>query len=389
MERKEYITSLFNKYLSGQHSKQELDELLSYFELDQDKEALGDLIKLEIEKSNPTEQEQEIVEVIASRIEFNLFGGKRSNSGFRTLLPWLSAAAIFVLALGFTFYFYIIPAEKHQNIKNSIIVSDIGPGGSKAILILSDGTKIELNKVKNKQLINEPGTIINKVTEGQIVYTGNASSPNTANSFNTIQTPNGGEFHLVLPDGTEVWLNAASTLKFPTSFAKAKERRVELSGEAYFRVAHNKSKPFRVSSQGQIVEVLGTSFNVMAYKEERSMNTTLLEGSVKVTKGTNVKIIKPGQQAVANTNIKVIDADVDLALAWKNGRTYFKDADIQTLMRSLSRWYDLEIEYRGPIPKRLFTGGISRKSNLSGILKILELANIHTTLEGRKLIVKP
>lgn len=228
MERKEYITSLFNKYLSGLHSKQELDELLSCFDLDQDKEALGDLIKLEMEKSSPTEQEQEIVEVIASRIEYNLFGGKRNNSGFRTILPWLSAAAVFVIALGFTFYFYNNPGNKAKNIAHNK-TSDIGPGGSRAVLTLSDGSKVDLTAAKNGQLAFQSGVVVNKTSEGQIVY--NATSvKDIRNSFNTIETPKGGEFHLVLPDGTEVRLNAASTFRFPTSFTSLKERKVELSG---------------------------------------------------------------------------------------------------------------------------------------------------------------
>ena len=213
-------------------------------------------------------------------------------------------------------------------------------------------------------------------------------------TYNTVSTPRGGQYEVILPDGTQVWLNAASSLKFPTAFI-GKERNVELTGEAYFEVSKNKAMPFHVSAAGQVIEVLGTHFNVNAYTDETLLKTTLLEGSVKVNKGISFATLKPGQQSTINNNeitpvIKIAEVtDADEVMAWKDGKFYFNNADIKTVMRQIGRWYNVDIEYAGKIPGNDgFTGTFSRNMTASKALKILAFSGVDFKIEGRKIIVK-
>ncbi|TRW25985.1 DUF4974 domain-containing protein [Flavobacterium zepuense] len=311
----------------------------------------------------------------------------------RPLWPRIVAAACLLLMLSFGdyFLFHQQTSPKHTT---AALKQDVAPGGNKAVLTLADGSKVTLEDSRRGELAKQSGATITQTGNGQLMYsTVNNAAPSARGGGvtvlqNTLSTPKGGQYQLILPDGSHVWLNAASSLKYPVAF-NGTERKVELKGEAYFEVARDKAKPFRVSSGGQTVEVLGTHFNIMGYADETSIVTTLMEGSVKVSKTGESKLLKPGQQALTRNRIMVQAADTDLAIAWKNGRTYFKDADIATIMRSLSRWYNVDIEYRGKIPQRLFTGGIPRNSNLSELLQILYAANIHASIENRRLIVTP
>ncbi len=210
-----------------------------------------------------------------------------------------------------------------------------------------------------------------------------------------MSTPRGGQYSLILPDGSKVWLNAISSIRYPTAF-KNSERNVEITGEAYFEVAKDPLHPFKVSVRSALskenteVEVLGTHFNINAYSDEPLTNTTLLEGSVKVTRAAGSVMIKPGQQAqISNDGIINLVPDVNIAevMAWKDGHFIFRDTDLKTIMRQIMRWYDVEVKYEGNVPPRYFTADISRNKTLSGVLKILELSNIHFKLEGRTLTV--
>jgi ferric-dicitrate binding protein FerR (iron transport regulator) len=265
----------------------------------------------------------------------------------------------------------------------------IVPGGNHAVLVLADGSVIKLDSTGNG-VVSAQGTITITIKDsGQLIYTSNGQAPDRESGFNTLKTPRGGQYQVVLPDGTKVWLNAATSLKYPAFFA-ANERKVELNGEAYFEVAKNPKSPFRVIVNGKPgVEVLGTHFNMMAYGDEPFMATTLLEGSVKI----GSTILKPGQQAnveFAEQKIQVInDIDVNEIIAWKNGKTSFKDASIQTIMRGVSRWYDVDISYEGKIPDKRFKGGLPRDANLSDLLSVLEQSGIHFRVEGKKITVTP
>jgi transmembrane sensor len=268
---------------------------------------------------------------------------------------------------------------------------DVSPGGNKAILTLSDGSTIVLDGAANGTLTQQGNSKIIKMTNGQLVY--NSSSVKPAEVlYNTITTPKGGQYQLILADGSKVWLNAASSLRYPVTFT-GKERKVELTGEAYFEVAKNAAMPFKINVEGRSeVEVLGTHFNINSYVDEGTINTTLLEGSVKVTgfSNHNSKLIVPGEQAQLHQNGLISlnrNLNIEEVMAWKNGNFFFNKSDLQTVLRQLSRWYDVEIVYEGNVPKREFEGEMERGLNLSQVLKILEKNDVHFKIEKNKLIV--
>jgi len=277
-------------------------------------------------------------------------------------------------------------------------VKDVAAGTDKAILTLSDGSRIVLDSAVNGQLAKQGRTQVMKA-DGQLKYNhepGEAGRE-AAIIYNTVSTPRGGQYQLVLQDGTKVWLNAASTLKFPTAFTGA-ERKVELKGEGYFEVQHDK-KPFKVITPAETVEVLGTHFNVMAYTDEPQSKTTLLEGKVSVSpaRPTNndqrTTILLPGEQAQLGKSGKINveeHADLDQAVAWKNGMQSFKDADIKTIMRQVSRWYNIDVVYNGDIPEIGLTGKIPRTISLKKLLEALELnSSLHFQLTDGKVTVTP
>jgi transmembrane sensor len=304
----------------------------------------------------------------------------------------IAAASLLIFISGAAIYF-ALRNTKHNTIAKAPpqqLKNIVTPGSNKAILTLSDGSTIILDDTKNGRVAQQGGTQIAKLANGQIVYNASDNKPAEV-VYNSLTTPRGGQFKLTLPDGSEVWLNAASSIKYPTAFI-GNERKVEISGEAYFEIAHNAAKPFKVSVNGMEVKVLGTHFNINAYNDEASVKTTLLEGSVTLTKGSAVTTLKPGQQAqLGNSgNIKVIDnVDIDQVVAWKNGYFSFNRSDLQTVMRQIARWYDVEIIYKGKIPERQFGGKIYRNSNLLEVLKILEESKVHFSIEEKKIIVRP
>ncbi|SMD16674.1 FecR family protein [Pedobacter nyackensis] len=306
---------------------------------------------------------------------------------------YLVAACIALISITIGIIFYNNYTQHSGDKNRTVLKNDIAPGGNKAILTLADGSQVLLSDADNGKIAEEAGISITKSKDGQLIYQVNnpALAAATGNepvvTYNTISTPRGGQYQVLLPDGTQVWLNASSSLKFPTSFI-ANQRNVMLTGEAYFEVSRNKKKPFIVNVGEMKVEVLGTHFDVMAYPDEQSINTTLIEGSVKVARNNESRILKPGQQAIVGDEMQVVKAAGDV-IAWKNGLTSFKDADIRTIMRQVARWYDVEVNYEGEIPRRLFTGEISRKANLSELIKIIELSNIQLRLEGKTITVMP
>jgi transmembrane sensor len=307
----------------------------------------------------------------------------------RYTLYKIAAAATVLALIGTGLYLFNTPA-KHAPIVPLATATDVAPGGNKAMLTLADGSRISLDDAATGKVAQQAGIHISKTKNGQLVYTvDNPSNTATPGSYNTIQTPNGGEYQVNLPDGSKVWLNAASSLSFPVAFA-GNERTVTLTGEAYFEIAPTKNAaPFKVTVNEMNVLVLGTHFNIMAYASEKSINTTLVEGAVRITNGTDSKVLSPGQQARLTDHITVLETDTEEAIAWKNGMTVFKNADIQSIMRQISRWYDVEVAYKGDIPERLFTGKIPRNVNVSKVLKVLELSNIHFRISGKKIIVMP
>ncbi|WP_142683541.1 FecR family protein [Chitinophaga polysaccharea] len=301
---------------------------------------------------------------------------------------WWAAALVAGLLLAAGLYFLLRPAATvkpvpalAQRYKN-----DIAPGGNKAMLTLADGSRIALDEALNGTLGQQGNTRIIKTRNGQVQYY--AAGNNAVVTYNTLSTPRGGQYQLTLPDGTRVWLNAASSLHFPTAFTGS-NRTVELTGEGYFEVAALPGKPFLVKANGADITVLGTHFNIMAYANEQSMAVTLLEGAVNVGRNGTVKKLLPGQQAriTGNSSITVSDTDVQEAVAWKNGFFIFDRADITTVMRQLVRWYDIEVVYEGTPPEIRFGGGMQRSLPLSAILRLLEKNGVLFKIEGRKITV--
>jgi transmembrane sensor len=372
------VKALLQKYNAGKCTPEEITFLESWY-AQWNQEIPFDL---------PADELKSDLSAISNAIP--TLGNKKVKE--RLLWPRYAAAASILLLLSIGSYFFLHKQNQQQIAQNRI--HDIAPGGNKTILTLANGKKIILNSVHNGLLAKQGRSAVNKTADGAIVYS-DADSNEAQNpelmAYNAITIPRGGEYQLViLPDGSKVWINSASSLRYPTTFI-GNERKVELTGEAYFEVVHNPAKPFRVVGKSQTVEVLGTHFNISSYDDEPAIKTTLLEGKVKVTATSNnvAKILMPGQQAALNANTFIVNpVDTEEAVAWKNGQFMFNNDNITYIMRTISRWYDVNVEYNGPIPANGFYGGVSRFKNVSEVLNTLQLTGkVHFKIEGRKIIV--
>jgi len=311
---------------------------------------------------------------------------------------WWAAAAILLLTGSAWLWTQRNRQSSPPLSKQETPQKDLMPGGNHAILTLAGGRQIILDSAANGLLTQQGNSRIQKLTNGQLAYQASPidkSQPATNNqkpeTFNTLSTPRGGQYQLTLPDNSRVWLNAASSITYPTAFT-GKDRVVKITGEAYFEVTHNDRQPFRVQAGDQSIEDIGTSFNVNAYADEPGVRTTLVAGKVKVTNGTAVRMLTPGQQAQSRGNDleMVPHADLAQALAWKNGAFAFRDADLSTVMRQLARWYDIDVEYEGPVPTGHFDGEIGRSLTLNQVLQGLANTRIHYTIvDNHKIIIRP
>ena len=388
---------LAERWLNNSITPKEEIEFAEWYNANQDKEVLlpADFAETEaglkeriLQKINALKDKQAIVVPIK-----------------RFSVMHVAAAAVILILLSAATVFYLSNISKTNlakvDNKQDQLSNDAAPGSNKAVLTLADGSQIILDNAQNGALSQQGNTKIFKLDAGQLSYKTNGTQANGQLLYNTISTPRGGQYQIILPDGSTVWLNAASSIRFPTAFIGTK-RSVELNGEAYFEVTKNTAMPFTVhvnspttgGDGGMDVQVLGTHFNVMAYNEEDALRTTLLEGAVRVTKGAAVGLLKPGKQAKLDKNagsIKILDVDVDEAIAWKNGLFLFNNDDIRTIMRQISRWYDVDISFEGDTLKgRNFTGQISRNNNVSQVLKMLELTKeVHFKMTGKNIIVLP
>jgi transmembrane sensor len=298
----------------------------------------------------------------------------------------VAASVLLVISLGSYFLFFNKPA-KHGDIVKTVIPKDVeAPKGTKAMITLADGRMITLDSVASGTLAAQGNVQVVKNESGEIVYTGN----NREVVYNTLVNPRGSEVvSLTLNDGTKVWLNSESSLKYPIAFA-GPERRVEVTGEAYFEVAKDVTKKFVVTGNGVTAEVLGTHFNVNTFADESSIDVTLLEGSVRVSKGSANGLLKPGQQAQVGSDIKVVsNADLEKVMAWKNGLFQFDDANIKSIMKQVERWYDVEAVYEVNTKELTFSGVVGRKENISQLLKVMELTGlVKFEIDGKKIVVK-
>ena len=390
------LAFLFGAYLNKTATAEERDELMVLLEQPDNDAQIKDLLAQawEQQHSNSKVFSDSTSTVMLSEI---LARGKAIEPASviklqkRPAYWWrVAAAAIFFCAIAGAFFLWTtrrpvetVIAKTKENAGPAAIV----PGGNKALLTLSDGSSIALDSTRLGELTSQGNAQVINLNGTTLSY--HAGSNNDLQVvYNTLSTPGGGQYQLVLSDGTKVWLNASSSIRFPSAF-KGSERNVTITGEAYFEVAKNAAMPFRVTAKNMTVQVLGTHFNVMAYDDENSINTTLLEGSVKITQGTAHSMLVPGQQSRVGKEgeIKIAATDVEEATAWKNGLFQFNGYSIETIMRQISRWYNVEVVYEGEIPTGHFSGIVSRSNNISQVLKVMEAGGIGFRIDARKITV--
>ena len=407
MDDSKNIEGLFKRYLDNQCSPDEIRLLLQHFNAGENEDLLRSLIR---EQSNliqdapfiSDESSKPLLDTVFRKIQNAIAVDNKIRQ--ITVLPfyrnsWFRAcaAATIILIISTTTYYFLHKSnETVFALKQTPIhqAKDIPPGTNNAVLTLGNGTTIMLDSAANGTLAQQGNTDVQK-TNGQIAYRKTDMEMNTKPVYNTITTANGNQYQLILTDGSKVWLNAASSIRFPTAFT-GDERKVEITGEAYFEVAKDVTKPFRVEFDNQAggkgeVEVLGTHFNINAYPDEPNSKTTLLEGSVKIKNANSTQMLSPGQQALlspAGISFKK-DIDVSQVVAWKDGYFVFDNVDIHTLMRQVQRWYDVDVSFDGKISEDGYTGKISRDVPLSKFLHVLELNEIHIKTEGRKVVITP
>lgn len=373
------INNLADKWMKGVIEAKELQELELWY-------ATYDNLEQEVSSDlNKEALEGRLFDLIAKRAALQHYG-----KGKTVLWTRIAAAAIILITLSAGSYFYFRNNKSAGDVQYSNVIS---PGGNKAVLTLANGQQIQLTDAVNGNLAQQGEIVITKTADGQVQYQAGSKTGREieSNTYNTMTTPRGGQYHLVLADGTGVWLNAESSITYPPAF-KSNYREVSITGEVYFEVAKDKSKPFHVLSNGQEIEVLGTHFNVNAYGDESLVKTTLLEGSVKVSNlvSHSSNLLKPGQQAQVNgATLQISNADTQEVTAWKNGLFSFNKSDIQTVMRQFSRWYDVDVVYEGAIPQAIITGKVHRDTDLSTALEILTYLDIHFNINGRTITIKP
>ena len=395
------LRHLLHIYTSGTATPAERSELMELIRMPEQEALVKELIGGEMELLELTdwELEKQLPEERATQILSNILRRPAEAAVVRQLpgqrkigrrWAWRAAAAVVILTAGMGGYRFLSGRWQDRMADVRSLPHDVAPGSNKAVLTLANGTTIVLDSARSGKLTQQGGVSVIKLDSGRIAYTSPVEKPDQA-LYNTLTTPRGGQYQLTLPDGSRVWLDAASSIKYPTAFT-GKEREVEMTGEAYFEIAKNTGMPFVVKAGGTTTTVLGTHFNINAYEDERTLITTLLEGSVKFGCGKEEKVLHPGQQAVLNAETRsftVKEADTYQAVAWKNGQLDFDNKDLPAIMRQISRWYDIDINFQSTYDGATFGGGISRQLNLSHVLRLLDRGGVHTRLEDHKLIILP
>jgi len=393
---------LIKQYITNKCTYEEYQELLALLKIQTDDTQLEGLLMEELLNSQSHAAESEVdwetmLQTITQQHESIPIRRVRSFIWIKRF----AIAAVFILLVGIIVWWWLQKQDSgNKQNENVPVIADISPGRSGAILTLQNGRHVVLDSAHNGTLVAIQGLHIDK-HDSSIAYAPAPKLGEVSNemSYNTLSTPRGRQFQLVLADGTKVWLNAASSIRYPTLFS-GKERVVDITGEVYFEVAKNTARPFIVNilsegegSQKGRVEVLGTHFNINAYDDEKQVRTTLLEGKVKASiVNGEFAVLHPGDQAVmdAGTPLTINHApDVESVMAWKNGYFHFKRADIKTVMRQIARWYDVEIQYEGAITTDQFGGYIPRDATLSQVLHALEQSLVHFSIQGKKVIVTP
>jgi transmembrane sensor len=405
------LEELFYQYLDEHMTEDELRLFREMASREENRAELNRLFAEWVEQDFPFAQPEEIdVEALyleltskkgipvagepipaAISTEISMTTGRRAIGGLRHRIVVAVMAVAAVCLLGVTGYFLLHRPGARRATPPVVKAPVIVPAGNRATLTLADGRRVVLDSAADGNLTVQGNTQVIKLAGGQLVYRDGAGSTAAAMTYNVMTTPRGGYYQVILPDGSKVWLDAASSLRYPTAFS-GKDRAVELSGEAYFEIAPRADQPFLVTSNGITVQVLGTEFNLMAYSDEDAIRTTLVKGSVRVVCGKDLRQVLPGQQTSwkrGGSAWQVSVPDINEVLAWKQGEFRFRDLDIPAIMRQIARWYDVDIEYVGKEPTGEFTGVIPRKKDVADLLAVLEQTDeVFFTLRGRKIIVQ-
>lgn len=394
-ERTQY---LLHQYTTGTCTPDEYNELLSHIKIQPDNTLLENYLQQVLQDSTYHPQESDVnwekmlAHIVQQRGIESVTIAEKEAAPVRRLLSFkrMAVAAVVLLCAGALSYFLLVKNKETKPGGSMVMmVNDVQPGRQGAVLTLGDGQTIVLDSTRNGSLTKQDDVQIVK-HDSLLSYLKQGS--NAPITYNTLTTQRGRQFQLLLADGTKAWLNAASSIRFPTAFT-GNERKVVITGEVYFEVAKNAAKPFIVTANNTEVKVLGTHFNINAYTDENVVSTTLLEGRVSVQStmvSNKPSILQPGQQAQASAagSIAVVNSvNVDEVMAWKNGYFQFEKAGIQTVMRQIARWYDVDIEYQGEINNDKFGGSIPRDASLATVLHALEQSLVHFTIQGKKVIV--
>ncbi|EOR95498.1 putative anti-sigma factor [Arcticibacter svalbardensis MN12-7] len=380
MNRSKEPRALINKYLKGTCSPEEELLLEKFYSEESAKRTLLD------NEFNLEDKKAEIWDLTQQHINN---AAREKGHSFRWLI---AAAASIALVIGVSLLFYKAEGEKAKVKVVERKHETIEPAFQRATLTLADGRNITLDDAANGTISNQAGKMVVKLRNGTIIYKDNelSSLHDDHVAINKMSTPRGGYYHLVLSDGSGVWLNSASSISYPASFS-AGERVVTVTGEAYFEVVKKKNSMFLVKSGDQVIEVLGTHFNVMAYQDEKLMVTTLLEGSVKIIKNNVMVMLKPGQAATTSVNsgaFTLAEVNLDDAISWKQGYFKFNNENLQSMLNKVSRWYDVDVEFKDNLEETYYWGTYSRSKKLVDLLKDLEqTGDVHFKVTGRRIIV--
>lgn len=392
---KERLLFLISALVNNSINKTQLDELAKYIKATEHSPDVDAILQEHWNTiTSLTEDAVPKEKIYHKIITDKRFKSSRTVKLYQHLIRYTAgAAAVLLMAVGAYLAFRSKAPEQQPQVAIVKKNTDTNKttNATETVLALADGSQIILSGTKNGTLAQQGNTSINQLN-GQLIYKDMGINLNATTLYNTITTPKGRNFELTLLDGTKVWLNAASSLSYPVAF-NSTERRVKISGEAYFEVAKNKRQPFVVEANGTEIKVLGTHFNVSTYDDDPSVKTTLIEGAVKVAKNNSEIMLTPGKQAIAFNNtdhIKVLNADTEGVMAWKNGYFNFSNEDITTVMKTLARWYDIEVEYAPGVKGKTYGGTISKFEDIDKMLSSIELTGtVHFKKEGRKVLVTP
>lgn len=385
----ENLIQAVNKYLEGTATPKEKEQIDLWYKSFNDEMVEVPSTSLDMKEQIDNRLKFRLKELVNKSYEKEAKVYPLHKTFFRKVST--AAAIVFIISIGT--YFFLKSSTEIQVVKNAKPTeSEIAGFENKVILTLQDGSKISLTDLANGEVIKQNGFAITKTADGEFTYdlNGLLSSEVPNYSSNKIVTPNGKQIQIKFPDGTQVWINASSSFRFPVLFSK-NAFNTDLHGEAYFEVKPNKSRKFKVRAGNQVTEVLGTKFNIKTNQNDAIINTTLLEGSILITDLSNnfSQILKPGQQSVLNKILRVSEAEAQDVIAWTGGYFYFNNADIKSVMHDLERWYGITVRYEGELTKQKFEGLIDKKLSLQQVLAILEKSQIHFSINGKEVVVMP